>query len=167
MTYEGSPVISTRYEPPGCAGCAQSGSQIGPQPGDVLDDDHRLALDHALDLEPHRRDRALLDGADRDVEVLGCGFLLDGSLISSTSIPRPAASWRIAVPQAMLSTPGWYSIGRSPICVAEAHHVEHHRCPVVGGVVGDLHGAHLLDALARPRQREGQQVGREPRIDTR
>ncbi len=36
--------------------------------------------------------------------------------------------------------------------VAEAHDVEHHRRPVVGRVVGDLHGAHLLDALARSRQ---------------
>ena len=54
------------------------GSQVGAQPGDVLDDDHRLAVDHALDLEAQRRDRALRDGADRDVEVLGRGLLLDG-----------------------------------------------------------------------------------------
>ena len=80
-------------------------------------------------------------------------------------MPRPAASWRIAVPQAMLSTPGWNSIGQVTDLVAEAHHVEHHRRAVVGGVVGDLHGADLLDALAGAGERERQQVGGEARID--
>jgi hypothetical protein len=49
---------------------------------------------------------------------------------------------------------------------AEAHDVEHDRRPVVRRVVGDLHGAYLLDALAGTGQCEGQ-IGREPGIDTR
>jgi hypothetical protein len=39
------------------------------------------------------------------------------SVISSTSMPSPAASCRIVVPQAIPSTPGWYSIGISSACL--------------------------------------------------
>ncbi len=49
--------------------------------------------------------------------------------------------------------------------LAEAHHVEHHRGAVVGVVVDDLHAPDLLDALARPGQRERKQVVGEPGID--
>ena len=89
------------------------------------------------------------------------------SVMSSISIPSPAASWRIEVPQAMLSTPGWNRIGISSSWLAEPHHVEHHDRPVVGGVVGDLHAPHLLDALTCSRERERDQVIGEPGIHSR
>ena len=53
------------------------GAQVGIQSRDVLDDEHRLAADHALDEETNRGDRALLDGADRHVKILWRGLLLD------------------------------------------------------------------------------------------
>ena len=47
---------------------------------------------------------------------------------------------------------------------AETQDVEHDGGAVVGGVVGDLHAAHLLDALAGSRERERDQVVGEPGI---
>ena len=39
----------------------------------MLEDDARLAVDDALDLEAHRRGRALLDDAEAEVDLLGRG----------------------------------------------------------------------------------------------
>ena len=100
---------------------------------------------------------------DRDVEVLGCGFLLDGvpDLVDLDAEARGELADRGAPGDAQHARLEQHR--QVTDLVAEAHHVEHHRRPVVGGVVGDLHGADLLDALARARQREGQQIGREAR----
>ena len=43
----------------------------------------------------------------------GAGSCSTVSVMSSISTPRPAASCRMEVPQAMLSTPGWNRIGIS------------------------------------------------------
>ena len=45
------------------------GSQVFAQPGDVFDDDRRMAVDHAADLELQRGHRSLGDAPDRDIEV--------------------------------------------------------------------------------------------------
>ena len=72
------------------SGLRPVGAEIGAQSRYVLDDDDRFAADHALDQEADRRDRALLDGADRDVQVLGGGLLLDGvaDLVDLDAEPR-------------------------------------------------------------------------------
>ena len=49
--------------------------------------------------------------------------------------------------------------------LAEPHDVEHDLGAVVGGVVGDLHAAHLLDALAGARERERDEVVDESGVD--
>ena len=64
--------------PAGLRGLGPVRSQVTPQPGDVLDDDYRLAFDHALDLEAQRRHGALGDVTRGDVEVLRRGLLFDG-----------------------------------------------------------------------------------------
>jgi len=89
-------------------------SQVTPQPGDVLDDDHRFALDHALDLEAQCRNGALGDVSRRDVEVLRRGLLFDGVRDLVDLDPEPGRELSDGGAQAMLRTPGKNNIGKSP-----------------------------------------------------
>ena len=88
-------------------------SQVGSQSGDVLDDDRRMSGTIPRISNCSAASVPLATWPTAMSKSSGAGSRWKASVISSTSMPRPAASWRMAVPQAMLSTPGCSSIGVS------------------------------------------------------
>ena len=79
----------------------------------MLEDDDGPVAHHAADLEVERGGRPGGDRAGVDLEVLGRGLALVPLVDSVSAMPRPAASWRTTLPQAMVRTPGGSSSGTS------------------------------------------------------
>ena len=131
----------------------------------MLDDDRRVAADHAVDLETHGRDTPRRDVTGGDVEGLGGGFALVafGDGVQRDVQPGGQLAKRRAPRDRQHA---WLEQDRHLVeRLAEPHDVEHHDGAVVGGVVGDLHTPHLLDTPAGAREGQRDQIGDESRVD--
>ena len=112
---------------------------------------HRLAVDGSLPRESLRGDRALLDHADRRVDVAGRDrHLVLASVFSGSSVqPSSAATMSIDCMKPWPSTSIIGLFAATSGVLAEQHHLAHDHVGRVVADVGELLGAHVADVAAQ------------------